>query len=111
VTAREERVARNEATSREINERLEQAHEGAPSERYLRMVCECGLALCDRKIAITAAEYEQTRSDPRRFAVVRDHVLPDVEDVTEANDRFVVVVKRKGTPADVAEREDPRSPS
>jgi hypothetical protein len=111
VTAREERVARNEATSREINERLEQAHEGAPPDRYLRMVCECGLALCDRMIAITAPEYEQTRSDPRRFAVVRDHVLPDVEDVTEENDRFVVVVKREGTPAEVAEREDPRSPS
>ena len=109
MTAREERVARNEATSREINERLEQAHEGVPSDRYLRMVCECGLALCDRMIAITAPEYEQTRSDPRRFAVVRDHVLPDVEDVTEENDRFVVVVKREGTPAEVAEREDPRS--
>ena len=48
MTAREERVARNEATSREINERLEQAHQGAPSDRYLRMVCECGLALCER---------------------------------------------------------------
>jgi hypothetical protein len=111
VTAREERVARNEATSRDINERLEQALEGAPSDRYLRMVCECGLASCDRLIAITAPEYERTRSDPRRFAVVRDHVLSDVEDVMEENERFVVVSKREGTPAEVAEREDPRIPS
>ena len=53
---RAERVARNEATSREINEGLEQAHENAPSDRYLRMVCECGLATCDRMIAITTPE-------------------------------------------------------
>jgi hypothetical protein len=43
--------------------------------------------------------------------VVRDHVLSDVEDVVEENERFVVVSKREGTPAEVAEREDPRSPS
>ena len=66
MSDRAERVAR-EATSREINERLERAHEGAPSDRYLRMVCECGLATCDRVIAITMPEYERVRSDPRWF--------------------------------------------
>jgi hypothetical protein len=108
VTDRAERVARNEATAREINEGLEQAHEGAPSDRYLRMVCECGLASCDRMIAITPREYERVRSDPRWFAVLRDHVVPDAEAVLEEQDRFVVVVKREGTPAEVAEQEDPR---
>lgn len=109
MSEREERVARNEATSREINERLEQAHADAPSDRYLRMVCECGLATCDRMIAITGPEYERVRSDPRRFAVLREHVVADVEVVLGENDRFVVVVKRGGTPAEVAEGEDPRS--
>jgi len=109
VSDREERVARNEATSREINEGLEQAHEGAPSDRYLRMVCECGLATCDRMIAITTPEYERVRSDPRWFAVLREHVVPDVEVMLEEYDRFVIVVKREGTPAEVAEMEDPRS--
>ena len=109
MTDRVERVARNEATAREINEGLEQAHEGAPSDRFLRMVCECGLASCDRMIAITPREYERVRSDPRWFAVVRDHVVPDAEVVVEEHERFVVVVKREGTPAEVAEQEDPRS--
>jgi release factor glutamine methyltransferase len=109
VSDREERVARNEATSREINEALEQAHEGAPSDRYVRMVCECGLATCDRMIAITTPEYERVRSDPRWFAVLREHVVPDAEVVVEAHDRFVVVVKREGTPAEIAEQQDPRS--
>jgi hypothetical protein len=109
VSDRAERVARNEATSREINERLEWAHQAAPSDRYLRMVCECGLATCDRVIAITTPEYERVRSDPRWFAVYREHVVPDAEVVIEEHDRFVLVVKREGTPAEVAEQQDPRS--
>jgi hypothetical protein len=109
VSDRAERVARNEATSREINERLEHAHEGAPSDRHLRMVCECGLATCDRVIAITTSEYERVRSDPRWFAVYREHVVPDAEVVLEDHDRFVVVVKREGAPAEIAEQRDPRS--
>ena len=104
-----DRVARNEATSREINEGLERAHEGAPSDRYLRMVCECGRATCDRVIAITTPEYERVRSDPRWFAVLREHVVPDAEVVVEEQERFVVVVKREGTPAEIAERRDPRN--
>ena len=107
MTRREERVARNEAISREINEGLEEAHEGAPSDRFLRMVCECGRDACDGLIAITLPEYERIRSDPRRFAVVGNHVIADIEDVVEKTARFVVVEKREGTPADVAAEEDP----
>ena len=109
MSDRVERVARNEATSREINEQLEHAHEGAPSDRYLRMVCECGLATCDRMIAITMPEYERVRSDPRWFALLREHVVSDAEVVVEEHDRFVVVAKREGTPAEIAEQRDPRS--
>jgi len=73
------------------------------------MVCECGQDACDRMIAITTAEYERIRSDPRQFAVMRDHVLPDMERVVSQTDRFVVVAKMEGTPAEVALEEDPRS--
>jgi hypothetical protein len=109
MTRREERIAHNEATSRQINEGLEDAHEGAPSDRYIRVVCECGRDSCDRVIAITVPEYERVRSDPRRFAIVRDHVIADVERMIEENDRFVVVIKREGTPAEVVSDEDPRT--
>ena len=109
VAGREERVARNEATSREINEDIEEAHEGAPPGPYIRMVCECGLESCDRLIAITVPEYERVRSDARLFAVTRDHVIEEMERVVDETDRFVVVSKRAGTPAEVASEEDPRS--
>jgi len=109
MKSREERVAQNESISREINEGIEQAHASSSTGGYLRMVCECGQEECPRLIAITAREYEDVRSDPRRFAVVKDHVMPDVEQVLSETDRFVVVQKREGTPAAVAEETDPRN--
>jgi hypothetical protein len=41
--------------------------------------------------------------------VLREHVVADAEVVVEEHDRFVVVVKREGTPAEIAEQRDPRS--
>ena len=106
---RVKRLAANEAWFREINERIEDAHEGTSPDQYVRMVCECGQESCERLIAITTSEYERVRSDPQRFAVVRDHVMVDVERVVDETDRFVVVAKREGGPAEVAAEEDPRS--
>jgi mannose-1-phosphate guanylyltransferase len=105
---REERVAQNEATSREINEKIEQAQTRSPDD-YFRIVCECGRRDCSRVIAISVAEYESVRSDARYFAVVSTHVIADVEEVVRETDRFSVVRKHEGTPAQVAEDEDPRS--
>jgi hypothetical protein len=102
--SRDERVARNEAVSREINEAIEAATPPTASDQHLRMVCECGLENCDRVIAITLAEYEQVRQDARTFAVVNEHVLV----VVGGTERFTVVQKREGAPAEVAESTDPR---
>jgi hypothetical protein len=106
---RDERKARNEATSREINERLEQSHDGRDVDSTMRMVCECGDLECDRVAAISIAEYEAVRDDPRHFVVVHDHVDADLELVVRETERFAVVQKREGTPARVAEEDDPRS--
>ena len=104
-------MARNEAASREINESIEEAHEEHPRgpDAHIRILCECGRDSCDRLIAITMPEYEKVRADPTRFVVVRDHVMADVEVVVDETDRFVVVAKREGEPAEVAREEDPRS--
>jgi 5-bromo-4-chloroindolyl phosphate hydrolysis protein len=64
---------------------------------------------CDRTIDITVAEYQRVRSDPRRFAIVPEHFIADIEAIVEENDRFAVVAKRQGTPADVAIEQVPRS--
>jgi hypothetical protein len=108
MTDREARVAQNEATSREMNEKIERAHADSP-EDYFRILCECGRSDCDRVVAISIPEYEALRSDAREFAVVRTHVIPDVEDIVRDTDRYTVVRKHEGTPAEIAEEEDPRS--
>jgi 5-bromo-4-chloroindolyl phosphate hydrolysis protein len=108
VSSREERVARNESTTREINEGIERAHQAASAPEHVRMVCECGRLECDRVLAITIVEYESVRDDPRQFVVAHDHVVADVERVVAETDRYAVVAKRPGTPAAVAVEEDPR---
>ena len=109
MSEREARAARNEVISREINEGIEEAHRISESSDYVRMVCECSQIGCTALIVITTAEYEAVRSDARHFAVVAEHVDRDVEFVVRETERFVVVQKREGDPAEVAEQEDPRS--
>ena len=109
MTAREERMARNEVASRELNEEIEAAYEGAPASNRFDMVCECALKMCHRSIDITMEEYLLVRSDLRQFAIVPDHFIGDIERIVFENDRFVVVAKRAGTPADVVTETDPRS--
>ena len=109
MTAREERLAKNEATSRDINEGIKLAHDEGARDKQVRMVCECGHAECERLVAITLSEYEEVRGDPVQFVVIREHVIDEVERVVRETDRFVVVAKRNGVPADIAVEEDPRS--
>jgi hypothetical protein len=107
VSSREERMAENEAASREFNEEIEVLSHGDPPSHRLGIVCECGLRTCDRAIDITIAEYRLVRNDPLQFAIVPDHLIGDIERIVYENDRFVVVVKRQGIPAQVAIEEKP----
>jgi hypothetical protein len=50
VSSREERLARNEAASREINERIEEAYQGEPPANQIDIVCECARMTCDAAI-------------------------------------------------------------
>jgi hypothetical protein len=108
MSLREERMAKNEAASRELNEEIEAAYESEPSSNRFDMVCECALEMCHRSIDITMDEYRHVRMDPRQFAVVPEHFIGDIERIVYENDRFAVVAKREGMPADVARDENPR---
>jgi hypothetical protein len=108
MSSREERVARNESATREINEDIERAHQAVSREGHVRMLCECGRERCDRVIALTVEEYERVRADPRQFAIAREHLIPDMEQIVAETDRYAIVAKREGTPAAVATEEDPR---
>jgi hypothetical protein len=105
---REERVAKNEAAAREINERIEQAVEFNAPGSFMHIICECGYDTCDLFIAVSKEEYEEVRDDPRQFIVRDEHVILDVEMIVEKRDRFTIVAKRQGRPEEVATRTDPR---
>jgi hypothetical protein len=107
---RERRIGRNEALFREVNERVEQLNESFDaSGEPMALLCECGDERCFEKIEVTREEYERVRSDPRLFVFVAGHEAPDVEDIVDANERFVTVRKRQGEPARLATELDPRS--
>lgn len=111
-----DRIARNEAVFREVNERV-QALEQSMSLRdivddpveLVEFFCECGDLACMAKIPLRQREYEEVRAHPARFFVAAGHQIPAVERVVSTTDRFLVVEKL-GDEAAIAEITDPRAP-
>jgi|SRR5829696_1085931 len=81
---RTERVGKNEAVFREVNERIKDVT-GYESAEYR---CECGNAACTETIPMTMSDYEILRSDGRQFVVLPGHEVPDVEDVVARSNKF-----------------------
>ena len=107
---REQRIGRNEAIFREVNERLEQLQDSfGVSSGQTQFLCECGDATCAQPIELTLEEYERIRADPTLFVIVAGHEQVDVEEIVEENDRFYVVRKQAGEAQQIAVRRDPRS--
>jgi len=77
---RKERIAENEASFREINERLSQGLRQVPGNpEYLEFICECGYQTCDQHVQLSFSEYERVRGDSRRFVILPGHIIPDAE--------------------------------
>jgi hypothetical protein len=108
VRSREERVAKNEALFREVNERIKRMNEHLDTRNEADFICECGDADCTQPVSLTLAEYEDVRSRGTHFAVVPGHVAPDIERVVAHYSRFAVVEKTEARAAGIAVREDPR---
>jgi hypothetical protein len=101
----EERVGRNEAIFRHVNERItEMADDLAVTT--LRIVCECADPGCAEGIEIRIDQYRLAREDDAVFIVVPEHILSAVEDVVYEGTGFVFVRKR-GQAAEVAEEAAP----
>jgi hypothetical protein len=102
-----QRVAMNEATFRKVNEGMEVGQEPGG---LLTFICECGRLGCTELIELTRAEYEAVRADPRRFALLAGHEIPDVERVVERHERYLVVEKSGEAAEEIVEHTDPRRP-
>ena len=105
MPAREERLARNEAFFRELNERLEELTPESASE--LVVLCECANQDCAQRLTLGKEEYEEIRAHDTFFVVAHGHADLGIEEVVQRTSRFEVVAKR-GVAATVAEDLDPR---
>ena len=56
-------------------------------------MCECADLACTESVLIRRAEYDAVRGSPRRFVVIRAHVLPEVERVVSESNGYVVAEK------------------
>jgi hypothetical protein len=109
VEEREERVGRNEALFRQVNERLKEIGDSfSLVTESADFVCECGTASCAEPIRLTLDAYERIRSDPELFFIVPGHELNGVESVVESNEAYDVVRKHVGAPAQLARETNPR---
>jgi hypothetical protein len=91
---RTERIARNEAAFRALNESLEASvHSGRSEDDFAGFVCECGDLDCDMTVRVTLPTYESIRRNSLLFLLVPGHEAPDVEDVVDGGDGYVVVRK------------------
>jgi 5-bromo-4-chloroindolyl phosphate hydrolysis protein len=88
------RAARHQSLFRAVNEKLRELNEAFfdGSESY-SIACECADVGCVEAISVRAKEYLAVREHPRRFVVLRDHVLADLERVVSNTDGYVVVEK------------------
>lgn len=102
-----ERLARNQALFREVNERINEVR--SPRVSFDTFVCECSDPSCARSLLVSQDEYEAVRADPKRFMVARGHEIREVECIVFHNDRFLVVERTVET--EFMAESDPRSSS
>lgn len=92
--SRELRAARNQSLFRGVNEKLKginQAFEVIAGTHAV--TCECADLQCIATVEIASDEYTRVRANPRRFVVLRGHIVPEVETVVAEHNGYVVVEK------------------
>lgn len=120
MTERARRVAENEATFRQANEKLRAriAGLGVHDSQRVPFLCECGDRSCFQVVMLQLDEYEAVRDDPNAFLITPGHNDRETEEVVsdrstkdtipDGGDRFEVVRKRPEV-RDITEGSDPRS--
>ncbi len=99
-----ERLARNQALFREVNERIEQT---VGNNSKVEFVCECSDTECIETVELRISDYEEVRANPIRFVIKPGHEIDAIERVVSENGGFAVVEKHKAE-GDLIEM-DPRA--
>ena len=111
MQAREERIARNDATFRAANEQIAEYASDHDFADQVPFICECATESCLVVVDLSLAEYEEVRSSPTRFFVAPGHQGSE-GDVSMLDDRErYVLIEKGGRAGEIATDLDPRSPS
>jgi hypothetical protein len=94
-----ERLARNQALFREVNERI---NEISAENDKIEFLCECSDTSCIDKLELRASEYLQVRDNPLRFVIRQGHEIEAIERVIAEDGGYVVVEKHEAE-ADLAD--------
>jgi hypothetical protein len=107
VTRSAEQAAKNEATFREVNERLAaKADELALVDQRTPYLCECDEESCTEVVLLRREEYEEVRADPKRFVVAPGHQGGDDRLLRE--EPGFTFIEKQGKEGELVEQLDPR---
>jgi hypothetical protein len=85
------RLTHNEELFRQVNEAREES--ASPDDLRLTVICECSDQACTARITVSAAEYRRIRESERRYIVLPDHVIPQIERIVADRGSFEIVEK------------------
>jgi len=104
-----ERIARNEATFRDANERIHGAAVRHEMRAPTPFVCECAEPRCTDIIRLPLTEYERVRSEPTWFLCRDGHDAADADDAIVEQQNGWMIVEKRGRAGEVAAELDNRS--
>jgi hypothetical protein len=111
VPSREERIARNDSTFRDANEKIAAAAGKYELVEKVPFICECATESCTVIVNLSLGEYEEVRSVATLFFVAPGHQASEgVVRILEDRESYVLLEK-KGRAGEVATELDPRSDS
>jgi hypothetical protein len=90
-----ERLARNQALFREVNERLLHLSDGSANGQ-VDFLCECSQQDCAETISLSLGEYNEVRARATLFAISPGHETLAVEKVLETRPAYIIVEKTNG---------------
>lgn len=106
----EERIAQNDATFRDANERINAAVGAYGMDTLVPFLCECADPNCVEIVRLELDQYEEIRADSRHFLNVHGHqAAAQGAAVVVAERDGYVIVEKIGYAGDVVEGLDERN--
>jgi hypothetical protein len=109
MSSQEERIARNDSTFREANEKIAGYASDHEFVNSVPFICECATESCVTIVDLSLAEYEEVRASPTRFFVAPGHQGSEGPVSMLENRQRYLLVEKGGRAGEVATELDPRS--